>query len=78
MDNKPCQSPKCTVCGIPHECDYEFLQRELKEAKTKYNELLFAVETKFPDETRHETALRYIKEREAHCSGPHLPGGKEG
>ena len=33
MDNKPCQSPKCTVCGIPHECDYEFLQRELKEAK---------------------------------------------
>ena len=30
----------------------------------KYNELLYAVERKFPNETRHETTLRYIKERE--------------
>ena len=28
-----------------------------------YNELLYAVESAFPGETRHETALRYIKER---------------
>ena len=31
----------------------------------KYNELLLAVEEKHPNETRHETALRYIKEAEA-------------
>ena len=30
----------------------------------KYNELLYSVERKFTDETRHQTALRYIKERE--------------
>lgn len=30
----------------------------------KYYELIMAVESKFPNETRHETALRYIKERE--------------
>jgi len=28
----------------------------------KYNELLFHVGKKYPGETRHETALRYIKE----------------
>lgn len=30
----------------------------------KYNELLYAVAKKYPGETRHETALRYIRERE--------------
>lgn len=29
-----------------------------------YSELLMAVERKFPDETRHQTALRYIREAE--------------
>ncbi len=29
-----------------------------------YNELIMAVERKWTNETRHETALRYIKERE--------------
>jgi hypothetical protein len=29
-----------------------------------YNELLFAVERKFPNETRHQTALRYIRSAE--------------
>jgi len=29
-----------------------------------YNELIYAVERKFPDETRHQTALRYIHETE--------------
>lgn len=33
--------------------------------EAKYNELLLAVQRKFPDETRHETALRYIKTAEA-------------
>jgi predicted nuclease with TOPRIM domain len=30
----------------------------------RYNELLYAVETKHEGETRHQTALRYIRERE--------------
>ena len=31
-----------------------------------YNELLYAVESKFSNETRHQTALRYIQEAEEH------------
>ena len=34
-------------------------------AVQKYDELLFAVERKFPGESRHETALRYIRAAEA-------------
>ena len=34
-----------------------------------YNELIEAVKTKHPGETRHETALRYIREREARYDG---------
>lgn len=30
----------------------------------KYNELIMSVERKFPGETRHETALRYIRRME--------------
>jgi hypothetical protein len=29
-----------------------------------YNELIMAVCSKYPNETRHQTALRYIRERE--------------
>lgn len=35
-----------------------------RELQAKYNELIMAVESKFPGETTHETALRYIKDRE--------------
>lgn len=30
----------------------------------KYHELLWAVANKYPDESRHETALRYIQDAE--------------
>ena len=30
----------------------------------KYHELIYEVATKFPNESRHDTALRYIRERE--------------
>ena len=30
-----------------------------------YYDLIYAVHTKYPGETRHQTALRYIKEAEA-------------
>lgn len=39
--------------------------REAEQLREKYHELIYAVVRKFPDETRHETALRYIKEAEA-------------
>lgn len=34
------------------------------ELEKKYHELLMAVGKKYPNESRHETALRYIRERE--------------
>lgn len=42
-------------------------KREIDAAETmgKYFELLMAVERKFPNEDRHQTALRYIREAEA-------------
>ena len=36
-----------------------------KTANELYHELIYAVEKKFPDETRHQTALRYIMEAES-------------
>lgn len=36
--------------------------------KEDYNELIMAVVRKFPNETRHQTALRYIREAEDRCS----------
>lgn len=35
----------------------------------KYDELIYAVHSKYPNETRHETALRYIRERENSSGG---------
>jgi hypothetical protein len=34
------------------------------ELEKKYYELLYAVAQKYPGESRHETVLRYIRERE--------------
>ena len=48
------------------------LERELKEAraqlagfKNSYYELIFAVGNKYEGETRHQTALRYIKQAQS-------------
>ena len=35
-----------------------------QETQEKYNELLYGVSIKHPNETRHETALRYIRQAE--------------
>lgn len=43
---------------------------QIKELQKKYNDLLCEVASKFPDETRHETALRYIRNAEKSCKGP--------
>lgn len=38
---------------------------ELDSVRASYNELLFSVGNKWPNETRHETARRYIEQAEA-------------
>ena len=38
---------------------------ELARLRGLYEELLFAVGNKYPGETRHQTALRYIQQAEA-------------
>ncbi len=50
---------KYTVC-----LTYEEQREKIAELQTKYSELLYQVARKFPGETRHETALRYIRAAE--------------
>ena len=38
-------------------------------AREQYDELLLAVVNKYEGETRHQTALRYIREREQNQGG---------
>ena len=40
------------------------LKKKYDKISEKYNELLMNVGRKFPGESRHETALRYIKDKE--------------
>jgi chromosome segregation ATPase len=50
--------------------------KEIAALRALYNELIMEVQNKFPDESRHETARRYIRERENTCYGP-AQAGKE-
>jgi hypothetical protein len=51
---------------------------ELSRLRGLYEELLYAVGNKYPGETRHQTALRYIQQAEAprisaaQCEGPNV------
>jgi len=38
--------------------------KELENELQKYNELIMAVQNKWPNQTRHETALKYIMQAE--------------
>ena len=52
---------------VPKESAIAFakkLERELAEAKRNYRDLIMSVGKAYPNETRHQTALRYIRERE--------------
>lgn len=44
--------------------DLDFSIRPMTEVELQYAELIMAVARKFPGETRHQTALRYIQEAE--------------
>lgn len=49
---------KAVMCGLVKQMD------DGEKVREKYQELIYQVQTKHPNETRHETALRYIMERE--------------
>lgn len=49
--------------------------REAERLRLLYNELIYAVASKHEGETRHETALRYIRERER-CTTTETDNGK--
>ena len=50
---------KRTIC-----LTYDEQREKLTELQGKYSELLYSVARKFRGETRHETALRYIRAAE--------------
>ena len=58
--------------------DLEGMQKKFKELEANYNDLILSVETKHKNESRHETAKRYIVERENYFSGgsQNAPEGK--
>ena len=51
-----------TSYGESEELSGQLAKAEQRVAE--YNELIYAVQTKNPDETRHQTALRYIRNAE--------------
>ena len=53
------------ACGVFTRCADD-LEKEL--GNVQYMELIMAVARKFPDETRQQTALRYIRDAENNCS----------
>ena len=60
MEPRGCPTPgACSCIAALHAKD-----REIEELRGLYMELLYAVASKHPDESRHVTALRYIRERE--------------
>jgi len=71
---KACEQKKCLHydtnaignCNAENiYCDAKNYQENRKlRFIEQYHELIMAVESKYPNESRHETALRYIRERE--------------
>lgn len=50
-----------TYCGPLQDLIQKEIILAVEKEREKYNELILAVENKYPNETRHETALRIIK-----------------
>ena len=48
--------------------------KDLREKEKLYYELILEVSKKFPNETRHETALRYIRRAETNENSPTKEG----
>ena len=56
--------PLSAITGDEEESRIDQLERELAEAQRNYMDLIMSVGKAYPNETRHQTALRYIRERE--------------
>ena len=62
-----------------HPIDTNVVMRtELEELRTQYYQLIYEVGQKHEGESRHDTARRYIREREnrIECPGSSLPNAK--
>jgi hypothetical protein len=46
------------------------LTAEVQRLRGVYDELIYAVGNKYDGETRHQTALRYIRQAESHDGSP--------
>ena len=63
---------RCPICRIEElerelaqlRAELEQAESRLREAQAQYDELIYAVAQKWPGETRHQTALRYIQNAE--------------
>ena len=64
------QAEQHRLAVLNWEMQRDELEREHAALLAQYYELLYAVSNKHPNETRHQTALRYIQERERHTDGP--------
>ena len=62
--------PYHSQCTPLVDNQYQVLVAENAELKRLYNELIMEVVNKIEGETRHETALRCIREHERRDSGP--------
>lgn len=56
--------PRGAMLEVVESFIRETIAKEREEASEKYHELILAVGNKHPNETRHETALRYIRQAE--------------
>ena len=62
---------------IHEKCPLPNVPCEWRDVKEKYYELIMAVATKYPGESRHETALRYIKVAETNKGDPGKSGDEK-
>lgn len=60
LSSGPCK--RCVGMRVNGRAEREVVEKE------KYYELIYAVGNAFPGETRHETALRYIRQAETHAN----------
>ena len=58
--------------------ELERAESRLREAQAQYDELIYAVAQKWPGETRHQTALRYIQNAERGDAARAADGEKKG
>lgn len=65
-----CRKCKQGEGDLTESCPAQPPAASVQDVSDKYHELLFAVQKKFPNESRHATALRYIQQTELATSEP--------